>query len=338
MKKKLTAIVLACAMTLCLAGCGAAAPAATAAPTASPTAAATAAPEAGSFTVGILQQLEHPALDAATEGFKTALTDILGDAVTFEYDNAQNDAGNCVTIANKFVTEGVDLIMANATTALQSAASATGDIPIVGTSITDYVSAGVLLGDNDAPGGNVTGASDLAPLDQQADLLCELCPDAKTVGILYCSGEANSVFQAEKMTGLLEDRGLAVKGFTVADSNEIQAVLSAAVEEIDALYIPTDNTMADNIELVKNLTVPARIPVICGEENMCKGGGLATLSISYFDMGYAAGELAASILKGEADPATSPIVYCSEVTREYNPQVAEAIGWTIPDGLTAIGG
>lgn len=338
MKKKFAAIIAACAMTLSLAACGTAAPAATNAPTTAPTAAATEAPVAQTFTVGILQQLEHPALDAATEGFKAALTDILGDAVTFEYDNAQNDQGNCVTIANKFVTEGVDLIMANATTALQSAASATGDIPVVGTSITDYASAGVLLGDNDAPGGNVTGASDLAPLDQQAELLCELCPDAKTVGIIYCSGEANSVFQAEKMTGYLEAKGLTVKSYTVADSNEIQAVLSAAVEEIDALYIPTDNTMADNMELVKNMTVPAGLPVICGEENMCKTGGLATLSISYFDMGYAAGELAASILKGEADPATSPIVYCATATREYNAEVAEAIGWTIPEGIAAIEG
>ena len=338
MKKKLTAIILACALTLCLAACGSAAPAATATPAAAPTdaAAATAAPEAQSFTVGILQQLEHPALDAATEGFKTALTDLLGDAVTFEYDNAQNDQNNCVTIANKFVTEQVDLIMANATTALQSAASATGDIPIVGTSITDYVSAGVLLGDNDAPGGNVTGASDLAPLDKQAELLCEICPDAKTVGIIYCSGEPNSVFQADKMAGFLEGKGLTVKRFTVADSNEIQAVLSSAVEEIDVLYIPTDNTMADNMELVKNLTVPAKLPVICGEENMCKNGGLATLSISYFDMGYAAGQLAASILLGEADPATSPIVYCADATREFNSEVAEAIGWTIPEGMTAI--
>jgi putative ABC transport system substrate-binding protein len=207
----------------------------------------------------------------------------------------------------------------------------------VGTSITDYISAGVLVGDNDAPGGNVTGASDLAPIDQQVELLTTLCPDAKTVGIVYCSSEPNSVFQAEKAQGYMEDAGLTVNVYTVADSNEIQSVVTKAVEEVDAIYIPTDNTMADNMELVKNLTVPAKIPVICGEENMCSVGGLATLSISYYDMGYAAGEMAYSILIGEADPATTPIAYVSDVTMEYNPEIAELIGWTIPDGIKAIG-
>lgn len=318
MKKKISALVLSATMVLSLAACGE-------------------KPAEDVYTVGIIQQLEHQALDSATEGFKAALTDILGDKVHFEYDCAQNDQNNCITIANKYVSENVDLIMANGTTALQSASSATSVIPIVGTSITDYITAGVLIGDNDAPGGNVTGSSDLAPIDQQIDLLIELCPDAKVVGILYCSNEANSKYQAEKATEFLESAGIEVKEYTISDSNDIQAVLSSAVEQVDAIYIPTDNTLADNIELVKNITVPARIPVISGEENMCASGCLATLSISYFEVGYLAGELAADILTGEADPATSPIVYVPNTTRKYNPEVAELLGWAIPDGIEAIG-
>ncbi len=289
------------------------------------------------YVVGILQQLEHQALDSATEGFKDALIALLGeDGVEFDYQNAQNDPTNCATIAAKFVNEDVDLIMANATTALQAAAAATGDIPIVGTSITDYVSAGIIDA-NDAPGGNVTGASDLAPIDQQIQLLATLCPDAETVGIVYCSAEANSVFQAQAAQTALEDLGMTVNIYTVSDSNDIQPVVTNAVAEVDAIYIPTDNTMADNMEIVKNLTVPAKIPVIAGEENMCAAGGLATLSISYYSMGYSAGEMAYEILVNGADPAAMPIRYAEEVTLEYNSEIAELIGWTIPDGMVAIG-
>lgn len=319
MKKKLASLVLSATMVLSLAACGQ-------------------APSGDDvYTVGIIQQLEHQALDAATEGFKDALTEILGDKVTFEYDNAQNDQNNCTTIANKYVSGNVDLIMANGTTALQSAAAATSDIPIVGTSITDYITAGVLVGDNDAPGGNVTGASDLAPIDQQIALLLELCPDAKTVGVLYCSSEPNSKYQADKATEQLVAADIEVKEYTISDSNDIQAVVSSAVEQVDAIYIPTDNTVADNMGLVKNITIPAGIPTICGEENMCSKGGLATLSISYYDMGHAAGELAANILTGKAEPASSPIVYVSKVTRKYNAEVAELLDWEIPEGIEAIG-
>ncbi len=319
MKKRLASFILSATMVLGLAACGE-------------------APSGDEvYTVGIIQQVEHQALDAATEGFKDALTNILGDKVKFEYDNAQNDQNNCITIANKYVSGKVDLIMANATIALQSAAAATNDIPIVGTSITDYITAGVLIGDNDAPGGNVTGASDLAPIDQQVALLLELCPDVKTVGVLYCSNEPNSKYQADKATEFMRDAGLEVIEYTISDSNDIQAVVSNAVERVDVIYIPTDNTVADNIELVKNITIPAGIPSICGEENMCSNGGLATLSISYYDMGYAAGELAADILTGKAEPATSPIVYVSNTTRKYNAEVAELLDWKIPEGIEAIG-
>lgn len=325
--KKILATILVLALVLSLAACGNA-PAKSESPEPQE--------KAETFKVGILQQLEHPALDAATEGFKQALTDRLGDRVSFDFVSAQNDINNCTTIANKFVSDKVGLIMANATSALQAAASATGEIPVVGVSITDYESAGVLKGDPSAPGGNVTGASDLAPLDLQAKLLVEVVPEAKTVGIVYCSSEANSIYQAETIKVHFEELGLKVKNFTVADSNEIQPVVTAAVEEVDALYIPTDNTMADNMELVKNITLNAKIPVISGEENACKNGGLVTLSISYFDMGYKAGELAADILEGKAEPATSPIVYCTEVERKFNPEVKEALGIELPADISPI--
>lgn len=323
MKKAMAAIMIL-AVVFALAACGAAPEKPEPAKTAE------------GFRVGILQQLEHPALDAATEGFKKALTDKLGEKVSFDFASAQNDINNCATIANKFVSDKVDLIMANATSALQAAAAATGEIPVVGVSITDYESAGVLKGSTKAPGGNVTGASDLAPLDLQAKLLVEVVPKAKTVGMVYCSSEPNSVFQADTVEEHFKKLGLEVKRFTVADSNDIQPVVTAAVGEVDALYIPTDNTMADNMELVKNISLNAKIPVVSGEENACKTGGLVTLSISYFDMGYKAGELAADILEGKAEPATSPIVYCTQIERKFNPEVKEALGIELPADIVPI--
>lgn len=290
----------------------------------------------GKYTIGIIQQLEHQALDAATEGFKQGVIDALGEEnVTFVYQNAQNDQNNCTTIVTKFVSDKVDLIMANATTALQAAAAATSTIPVVGTSITDYITAGVVES-NDAPGRNVTGASDLAPIDQQIELLQEVCPDAETVGIFFCSGEPNSYYQAEQAEQYLIAAGLNTKIFTFADSNDIQSVLTNAVGQVDTLYIPTDNTAAENMELVHNITVPKGIPVITGEENMCASGGLATLSISYYSMGYSAGEMAADILKNGTNPAQMPIVYATETTRKYNATVCAELGWVVPADLEAI--
>ena len=292
--------------------------------------------EDGKYKIGIVQQLEHQALDEATKGFKQALIDKLGeDKVTFDYQNAQGEQTNCATIATKFVNGGVDLIMANATIALQSAAAATSTIPVIGTSITDYLTAGV-VDSNDKPGRNVTGASDLAPIDKQIELLQQVCPDAKKVGILYCSAEPNSVFQADKAEEYLKAANIEVTRYTVADSNEIQAVVTKAVAEVDAIYIPTDNTLADSMGAVKNVTLPAKMPVITGEENMCKSGGLATLSISYYDMGYSAGEMAVEILTQGKKPADMAIRYSTNVTQKYNKEVADAIGWTMPEGLTAI--
>lgn len=294
------------------------------------------AAEGDTYTVGIIQLVEHQALDAATEGFQDALKDKLGDQVTFDYQNAQGEATNCATISTKFVNDGVDLIMANATPALQSAAAATNEIPIVGTSVTDFVTAEV-VNSNEEPGTNVTGVSDLAPVDEQIALLQRVCPDAKKVAIVYCSSEANSVFQADLAAKYLEEADIEYEVFTAADSNEIQAVITSAIADTDCVYIPTDNTFADNMEIVKNVTVPAGIPVICGEENMCSVGGLATLSISYYDLGYKAGEMAYEILVNGADPATTPIGFVSDgITAKYNPEVAESINWTIPEDLVAI--
>ena len=289
----------------------------------------------GVYHIGIIQLVEHQALDAATEGFQDALKEKLGDKVEFDLQNAQNEETNCATIATKFVNDDVDLILANATPALTATAAATADIPIVGTSVTDFVTTGTVA-DNNAPGGNVTGTSDLAPIDQQVELLQKLIPDAKKVGVLYCSGEANSVYQAEEAQKYMEKAGLEVETYTVADSNDIQQVVTKAAEESDVIYVPTDNTLASNMEIVKNVTVPAKVPVIAGEENMCAVGGLATLSISYYSLGYNAGLMAYDILENGKDPAEMPIQYADEVTLKYNAEIASEIGVDIPDDMVAI--
>ena len=289
------------------------------------------------YTIGIVQQMEHPALDAATQGFQDKLTELLGEGnVTFDYQNAQGEQTNCTTIATKFVSNDVDLIMANATTALQSAAAATADIPIVGTSVTDYVTAGVVES-NDAPGKNVTGASDLAPVDEQIALLQKMVPDATKVGIVYCSAEPNSAFQSNLAQAALDDAGIAWAEYTAADSNEIQSVVTKAISECDVLYIPTDNTMANNTEIIKNIAVPAGIPVIAGEEGMCSGCGVATLSISYYDLGVKAAEMAYEILVNGANPAEMPIEYVSEgITAKYNAEIVEALNMTVPEDMVPI--
>jgi len=348
MKKKVLATILSCSLVLSMVACGstetetatneensteeaASEETATEEATTEETTTEETSAEAGqTFHVGISQLVEHPALDLATQGFQEKLTELLeadGYSVEFDYQNAQGEAANCATIATKFVNDGDDLIMANATAALQACAAATGDIPIVGTSITDYVTAGV-VDSNDAPGTNVTGTSDLAPVDKQIEILTTVAPDATMVGILYCSAEPNSKFQAELAEQYLDEAGIAWEEYTCADSNELQSVVTNAASSCDCFYIPTDNTIADNMEIVENVTVPACIPVICGEENMCKSGGLATLSISYYEVGTSAAETAYEILVNGADPATTPISFVSDnIVPEYNPVVAEAIGW-----------
>ncbi|WMI81412.1 ABC transporter substrate-binding protein [Anaerotignum sp. MB30-C6] len=292
--------------------------------------------DAKSYTVGVMQLVEHPALDAATQGFQDKLKELLGESVTFDVQNAQGESTNCTTIATKFVTDDVDLIMANATGAVQAAAAATGDIPVVGTSVTDYKTAGVIE-KNDAPGRNVTGVSDLAPVDQQIALLKKVNPEAKKVAIVYCSAEPNSIFQSELAQKYLTEAGIEFKEYTAADSNEIRAVITKAVGECDTVYVPTDNTMASNMGIIKNVTVPAGIPVITGEEGMCAKGGLATLSISYYELGMKAGEMAYDILVNGADPATTPIAFVSDnIVPKYNAEIAETLGVTMPEDFEAI--
>lgn len=288
------------------------------------------------YRVGICQQLEHEALDAATKGFQDALTEKLGDKVTFDLQNAQGEATNCASIANGFVSDDVDLIMANATSALQACSAATADIPIVATSITDYATALNAKDWNGATGKNITGTSDLAPLDQQVEMLVELVPNVTQVGIVYCSAEPNSAYQAAEIGKHLDEKGIAWKEYTAADSNEIQSVVTNAITDCDCLYVPTDNTMAANTEIIKNITVPAGIPVIAGEAGIC-AGGLATLSISYYDLGYKTGEMAYEILVNGADPATMNIEFAPNAEKQYNAAIADELGITIPDGYTALG-
>ena len=288
------------------------------------------------YKVGIVQQMEHAALDAATQGFQDKLTELLGDDVVFDYQNAQGEQTNCTTIATKFVSDGCDLIMANATTALQSAYAATADIPIVGTSVTDYVTAGV-VDSNEAPGRNVTGVSDLSSIDAQIDVLLQFCAEDAKVAVVYCSSEPNSIYQAELAEKYLQSLNRDYAVYTVADSNEIQAVMTTAVGECDAVYIPTDNTLANNMEIVKNVTVPAGVPSFGGAEKMCAEGALSTLSISYYDLGVRAGEMAYEILVNGANPAEMPIEFVSEgIIPKYNPEIAEALGVTVPEGMTAV--
>ncbi|MGN1419381.1 MAG: ABC transporter substrate-binding protein [Acutalibacteraceae bacterium] len=290
------------------------------------------------YTVGICQLVQHPALDLATQGFKDALTEKLGDKVIFDEQNASNDIPACSTIVNKFVSSKVDLIMANATPALQAAVSATTEIPIVGTSVTDYATA--LDMDVDSwtgkTGINATGTSDCAPLDEQAEMILTLIPDAKTVGIIYCSGEANSKFQVNAVKAYLEEKGITVNEYPFADSNGIATVVTKAVAECDALYAPTDNTVADNTEIINNIAEPAGIPLIAGEEGICTGCGVATFSISYYDIGYQSGEMAYDILVNGKDPADMEIEYSSNPVKEYVKERADALNITIPEGYSEI--
>ncbi len=288
------------------------------------------------YTVGICQLVQHDALDAATEGFKQALIDKLGDKVKFDEQNASNEATNCTTICGTFVSNKVDLIMANATPALTAAATATADIPIVATSVTDFATALDIKEWNGTTGMNVTGTADLAPLEQQAQMIKELCPDAKVVGILYCSAEANSKYQADVITGELQELGFEVKEYTFTDSNDIASVTTTAAENCDVLFAPTDNTVANNAEAIANIIEPAGIPLVAGESGICKGCGIATLSISYYDIGYKAGEMAYEILVNNADPATMKVEYATDLTKMYMADRCTALNITVPETYEAI--
>ena len=342
--KKALALILAGMMAASMTACGSgktaettqAAADTTAAESADGTKAETSA-DGASYKVGICQLVQHDALDAATKGFKDALTEAFGDAVTFDEQNAQGDSNTCSTIINSFVSDNVDLILANATPALQAAQAGTNEIPILGTSVTEYGVALGIDGFDGTVGGNISGTSDLAPLDEQAAMLHELFPDAKNVGLLYCSAEPNSQYQVDTVKAALEELGYSCEYYAFSDSNDLSTIATKAASESDVLYVPTDNTAASNTEIINNICQPAGIPVIAGEEGICSGCGVATLSISYYDLGVATGKMAVKILNGESNISEMPIEYAPQFTKKYNPTICEALGIEVPSDYVAIG-
>ncbi len=325
--KKLLIVLLSVLMVLALAGCGKSEP--------SGGGKESGEEEAKVFHIGVVQLVQHAALDAATQGFVDEVKKEFPDADIVVL-NASGDSANCSTISQGFVNDGVDLIMANATPALQAAVSATADIPILGTSVTEY---GVALGIdnfNGLPGNNVSGTSDLAPLDQQAQMIKELFPEAKTVGIIYCSNEANSKYQVEVVSKHLSDMGLEVKTASFTDSNDISMVCEDLCSQIDVLYIPTDNQAASCGETIANVVLAKKIPVVTGEEGTCRLCGVATLTIDYYDLGVTTGKMAVKILKGEAKVEEMPIEYFADPVKKFNPEICDELGINVPEDYEPI--
>ena len=293
--------------------------------------------ETKKYTIGICQLVQHVALDAATEGFMDAVKEGLGEEnVEFDLQNASGDSATCSTIVNSFVAANYDLILANATAPLQAAAQATADIPILGTSVTDYASALDIADWTGKTGYNVSGTSDLAPLSEQAAMVKELFPDAKKVGILYCTAEANSQYQTDVITEELTALGYEVSSYGFTDTNDVATVTQNACDGSDVIYIPTDNTAASNTGIIDQIARPAGVPIVTGEEGLCKGCGVATLSISYYDLGYTTGKMAVDILANGADITEMDVQFASEITKEYNAEICEDLGIEIPEGYTAI--
>lgn len=291
----------------------------------------------GKYEIGICQLVTHDALDAATKGFKDAVIAALGEEnVTFYHKDAAGKADNCNTIIDGFISQDVDLIMANATAPLQAAAGKTATIPVLGTSVTDYASALGITNWTGTVGGNISGTCDLAPLDQQAAMVKELFPDAKKVGLLYCSSEPNSVYQITEMEKLLSNLGYTVDKFSFVDANDLQSVTQQACDGSDVIYIPTDNTAANCKEAIGNVVIPAKVPVVAGESGICGGCGVATLSIDYYQLGYTTGEMAAKILKGEADISKMAVQQAPEATKKYNVDICQQFGITIPEGYSPL--
>ncbi len=321
MKKKILAAVVAATMAIGLTACGS----------------GSASSDASKYKIGICQLVQHEALDAATQGFKDELVKEFGeDAIEFDEQNAQGDPNTCSTITNGFAADSKDLILANATASLQAAAAATDSIPILGTSITEYGVALEIEDFNGIVGKNISGTSDLAPLKEQAAMVKEFCPEAKTVGLLYCSAEPNSQYQVDTVQAELETLGYTCKQYSFTDSNDMAAIATTCAQESDVIYVPTDNTVASNAESIYNITKEAKVPVIAGEEGICKATGVATLSISYYDLGTATGKMAAKILKGESKIEEMPIEYAPQFTKKYNKKICEELGITVPDGYETI--
>ena len=320
--KKLLTLILALAMALSLVACGS----------------SDKKDDSGekTYTVGVVQLVQHEALDAATKGFTDALKEALGDKVNVVVKNASGDSNTCGTIVNGFLADNVDLIMANATPALQAAASATSTVPILGTSVTDYATALEIADWTGTVGGNISGTSDLAPLDQQVAMLQELFPNAKKVGMLFCSSEPNSKYQVDEVIKLLSNAGITCTEFAFTDSNDVSSVTQKACDASDVLFIPTDNTAASNTEAIANVVLASNTPVIAGESGLCKGCGVATLSIDYYELGKITGQMAAKILTGEADVSTMPIQFAPSVTKQANMANCQKLNITLPSDYTAL--
>ncbi|MEA5136174.1 MAG: ABC transporter substrate-binding protein [Candidatus Fimivivens sp.] len=334
--KKFLVLILSISMALSLAACGNTS-SKTSAPEKAPQESNASASDATTvYNIGICQLVQHEALDAATKGFKDALSEKLGDKVIFDEQNAAGDSATCSTICNQFVSSKYDLILGNATPALQAAVSSTNTIPVLGTSITDYATALDIDNWTGVTGYNVSGTSDLAPLDKQAAMIKELFPDAKNVGILYCSAEPNSKYQAETIKKYLTEMGYTMTDYTFADSNDVTAVTQNACSNSDVIYIPTDNTAASCTEAINNVAEPAGIPIVTGEEGICRGCGIATLSIGYYDIGYATGEMAYEILVNGADVSKMEVKFASDTIYKYMPDRAAKLGVKIPASYTAI--
>lgn len=326
MKKPISIIMTAVLAAALLTGCGSA-PASNNAGTQTPSSASssTAAGDEASYKIGVIQLTEHAALDASNKGFCDAIA-ASGLNVEIDQQNAQGDQSACPTIAAKLVNDNNDLILAIATPAAQAVAGATSDIPVIATAVTDFAEAG-LVNDNAAPGTNVTGTSDLTPIKEQMDLLVKLLPNAKNVGILYCSAEDNSRIQAKTAQESCDALNLSWADYTVSSVNEIQTVVESMVGKVDVIYAPTDNVIANGMSTVAMVATENNIPIICGEAGMVEQGGLATYGIDYYQLGYMAGEMAVSILKGESTPEDMPIQYldAAKCEKTVNEETAAAL-------------
>ena len=324
MHRKLLSAAIAATMTLTLAACG----------TSQDDGQSADNPDA--YIVGICEQMEHVSLSEATRGFKDGLMEILGeDSVVFREQNAGGEQANCTTIIDGFVSDGVDLILANATWPLQAAASATNSIPVLGTSVTDYATALNLDNFDGTIGRNISGTSDLVDLQAQAQIVQELFPEAENVGLLYCSGEPNSVYQIETVRGYLEDMGYTCEVYAFTDVNDLASVTQAACDSSDVIYIPTDNTVAANTESVANVVLAAGVPVVGGDPGICSGCGVATIATDYYELGKLTAQMAAEILTGEADISTMAVQY-GPMQKIYNAANCDTLNITVPEDYTPV--
>ncbi len=324
----LTAVAMLLALTACGGTAGGSSPSPTVSPTAAPSAEA-------HYEIGIIKMMDHPALNASEEGFVAALSDnglVDGENVTVDYKNANADSSNYTTIADQFVMDNKSLVLAIATPAAQAMAAKTTTIPILATAVTSFTEAG-LVDSDEVPGGNISGTTDMNPIAEQIDLLFTLCPDTKTVGFLYCSSEDNSRLQVQIAKDILDEKGIAYVERTVSSQNEVQQATSSIVTECDAIYIPTDNIFSASMPLVQEVTVEAGIPVICGENGMVESGGLASLGLTYYDLGYQAGLMAVEILLNGADISKMPVTGASNFEYYINKTVADALGIEVPADL-----